>query len=199
MVEIVQKDAPVLRKSAEKVPVKEITSEQIKKIVADMKAALASQDDGVAIAAPQIGELLRIFVVSGKVTSLMEKGEEDLDKIKYPDMTFINPEIVKTSKRTIWADEGCLSVRFLYGKVKRSIKTTIRAYDEFGKITERGASGLLAQVFQHEMDHLRGVLFTDKAKEIEEIPPEKAIQNAKIPRPTGSHGLGKMQNDNVKS
>lgn len=75
MITIVQKDNKGLRKIAEAVPVKEITSPKIQKIIADMKVALASQDDGVAIAAPQIDVPLRIFVVSGKVTTLM-KGKK---------------------------------------------------------------------------------------------------------------------------
>ena len=67
--------------------------------------------------------------------------------------------------------EGCLSVRWLYGKTYRSKKAMIIAYDENGKRFQRGASGLLAQIFQHETDHLKGVLFTDHAKEIkEELP-----------------------------
>jgi peptide deformylase len=60
----------------------------------------------------------------------------------------------------------------LYGKVKRAEKATVVAYDEYGKKFTKGGSGLLAQIFQHETDHLDGVLFIDKAKFIEEIPPE---------------------------
>ena len=70
-------------------------------------------------------------------------------------------------------EEGCLSVRYLYGKIRRSKKITMKAYNENGKIFQRGASGLLAQIFQHENDHLDGKLFIDKAKDIEDLPPEK--------------------------
>jgi peptide deformylase len=69
-------------------------------------------------------------------------------------------------------EEGCLSVRYLYGKVRRSKKATIEAYNEHGKKFTAGASGILAQIFQHETDHLNGILFIDKAKQIEEILPE---------------------------
>ena len=86
-------------------------------------------------------------------------------------MTFINPELLKISKGKHWVEEGCLSVRYLYGKVERATKATIRAYGEDGKMFTRGGSGILAQIFQHEIDHLEGVLFTDKAKEIEDMPP----------------------------
>ena len=69
--------------------------------------------------------------------------------------------------------EGCLSVRWLYGKVSRAEKARVRAYDENGKIFEVGGSGLLAQVFQHETDHLNGILFSDTAVDLREMPPEK--------------------------
>jgi peptide deformylase len=111
----------------------------------------------VAIAAPQIGYSLRIFVISQKFTS---NGEY---------MVCINPKLTKLSKDKKEMDEGCLSVRSFYGKVPRSNKATIEAFDETGKKFIRGASGLISQVFQHEMDHLNGILFIDKAKEIEQI------------------------------
>ena len=129
-----------------------------------MKKALASQDDGVAIAAPQIAVPLRLFVVSGKITELIT-GKKTKDTV------FINPEIIKLSKDKKTMEEGCLSVRPYYGKTKRSTKATIRAYNEKGEIFEMGASGLMAQVFQHETDHLEGILFTDHATDVEIIPP----------------------------
>ncbi len=167
-VTIVQNGNPVLRELAQSVPVKDITSPKIRKIIADMKMALTSQKDGVAIAAPQIGLPLRIFVVSGMI---LKKVHED----KYPDgddMVYINPIITKLSKKKTELEEGCLSVRWLYGKIKRSAQATIEAYDEQGQKFTRGASGLLAQIFQHETDHLDGVLFIDKAYDVEEISPE---------------------------
>ena len=133
-----------------------------------MTEALESQGDGVAIAAPQIGESLRIFVVSGKELKNADKnykGSEDY-------LVFINPEIIKTSKEKQEVEEGCLSIRWKYGKVKRAKKVTLRAYDENGKVLERGASGLLSQIFQHEIDHLDGILFVDHATDIKDIPPE---------------------------
>jgi peptide deformylase len=170
MIPILQKDAPVLRKTATEVPASEIVSVHIQSIIERMKEALASQDDGIAIAAPQIGESLRIFVVSGKVLG------EATKKKNLPDMVFINPVITKLSKTKEKMSEGCLSVRYLYGNVVRSTKATVRAYDEKGEIFERGGSGLLAQVFQHEVDHLDGILFTDKATDIEDLPPEHLNQ-----------------------
>ncbi len=178
MVHIVQKEDLVLRKKAEEVPVKEISSPKIQKVIADMKKALVPHEDGVAIAAPQIGVLLRIFVVSGKVFDIEALKDDDEEsapskKKRHKDLVFINPHITKTSKQKVWMTEGCLSVRWLYGDVKRATKTEVRAYDERGKRFTRGASRLLSQVFQHEIDHLDGVLFIDKARHVEELPPEK--------------------------
>ncbi len=173
MVLIVQQGDPVLREMAQSVPVKDITGTKIKKILSDMKEALASQKDGVAIAAPQIGIPMRIFVVSGSVLKSIDKDKYSNGK----DLVFINPEITRLSKDKTTLEEGCLSVRWLYGKIKRSEKATVTAYDEEGKKFERGGSGLLAQIFQHETDHLDGILFTDKAYEIEEILPEEQLDN----------------------
>lgn len=178
MVKIVQNGEKVLRDRAKEVHLRDISGKKIRKVIADMKNALLKEYDGIAIAAPQIGESLRIFVVSGKAFALDKNPdinmEESGDKKKYPDVSFINPKIKKLSRNKPWEIEGCLSVRWLYGKVKRSEKATIEACDEHGKKFTRGASGLLAQIFQHETDHLDGVLFIDKAKDLENIPPETA-------------------------
>jgi peptide deformylase len=176
MNKILQKDAPVLREVSQKIPLDSITSPKIQKIIKEMEIALASQDDGVAIAAPQIGYALRMFLVSKKVGSIVKKETEENTK-KGKDVVYINPVIKKISKEKKIIEEGCLSVRHLYGKVKRSEKAIVEAYDEKGKKFTRGGSGLLAQIFQHEIDHLDGILFIDKAKFLEEIIPEKIKQN----------------------
>ncbi len=182
MKKILQKNDPVLRKISENVPLKDIKSPKIQKVLAEMKEALDSQDDGVAIAAPQIGYSLRIFLVSRKVSTIMDEEKENKteeenfskeEKKNNKDLVFINPVIKKISKEKMQVEEGCLSVRYLYGKVNRAIKVKVQAYDENGKKFERGGSGLLAQIFQHETDHLDGVLFIDKATDLEDLPPEK--------------------------
>jgi peptide deformylase len=172
MIEIVQKGESVLRGIALPVAPSDITSKRIQAIIADMKKAIAEQDDAVAIAAPQIGKSLRIFVVSGKVL-LKDYPEIEPTGDIPPDLVFINPVISKLSKEKKKVPEGCLSVRWLYGDVVRSTRATIKAYDETGREFSRGGSGLLAQIFQHEVDHLDGILFIDKAENIEDIPPEK--------------------------
>ncbi|SRR3989344_7111927 len=186
MVEILQKEAPMLRGVAEPVNSKDFGSPQLKKILADMQTALEKEEDGVAIAAPQIGIPLRIFIVSHRAFEFadeevthsiidkvqMEKSA-DHEKIKYADMVFINPVITKLSRKKKWVPEGCLSVRWLYGEVSRADKATVRAYDENGKVFTRGGSGLLAQIFQHETDHLNGVLFIDSARDVERVTREE--------------------------
>ena len=212
MKKIVQKGDPVLRNVAKEVPVGEITSEKIRKIIEEMNEALAQEKDGVGLAAPQIGYSLRIFILA---PNLFEKNKErqtpdpDIKGIKpfvssslgrseqselstrssfnrmtygslaeikkesgkEKNLVFINPEIIKLSKEKKKVDEGCLSVRPLFGKIERRVRAKVRAYDPSGQIFERGGSGLLAQIFQHEIDHLNGILFIDKATDIKEIPP----------------------------
>jgi len=187
MKKILQQKEKVLREIAREVPVSDIKTKKIQTILKEMSSALLSQDDGVAIAAPQIGYSLRIFVVSGKIFSddFVKSREERLlnennviksaeKKEKIKDLVFINPKISRLSRDKEWVPEGCLSVRWLYGNTFRSKKATVTAYDENGKKFVRGASGLLAQIFQHETDHLVGTLFIDHAKDIkEELPPNK--------------------------
>ncbi|MEX0924618.1 MAG: peptide deformylase [Candidatus Paceibacterota bacterium] len=173
-------EGTILRKRAKDIKESEIGSETLSNIIQKMKDVLALQDDGVAIAAPQIGESLRVFVVSGKVYDQLERSDQpELDRIdesrkkRSPDKTFINPEIIKTSKETLPLDEGCLSVRHYYGQVLRHSKVTVRALDEEGNAFTEGRSGLLAQIFQHETDHLNGVLFIDKAKKVDYRAPKE--------------------------
>ena len=168
MVKILQKESPLLRKTAEPVDLATINTPEFKKILADMHIAMQSQDDAVAVAAPQIGVLKRIFAVSGKIFDNFEQKTTP-----HPDLFFINPKIIKLSKDKKVMTEGCLSVRYLYGKIRRASRATIEAYNENGDKIERGASGLLAQIFQHETDHLNGVLFIDSAKDLQDIPPQK--------------------------
>ena len=176
MVTIVQKNNKILRQKAKPVSAKDFGTIAFKKVVRDMKKALGGEPDGVAIAAPQIGAPLRMFLVSNKV---FVSGEAPGDsKVISKDKLFVNPEIIKRSREKDFMEEGCLSVRYLYGRVSRSKKIRVRAFDEKGHKFELGGSGLLAQIFQHETDHLDGVLFTDKAKDVVELTPEKhAKQN----------------------
>lgn len=186
MVKIVQKEDPVLRDVADPINPKDFASPRLKKILSDMATALEKEEDGVAIAAPQIGVALRIFLVSHRAFEYKDEDEnnhiaQEIDggetqyneKTVHANMVFINPTITKLSRKKRWVPEGCLSVRWLYGEVLRSEKATVRAFDEEGKAFTYGGSGLLAQIFQHEADHLNGALFIDSARNVEKITAEE--------------------------
>lgn len=178
---IVQNGDPVLRQIAQPLPREEFGTKKLALILREMAIAVEECEDGVAIAAPQIGISLRIFIVSRRAFSVdedqKEKGKGGKNKKEKPvrtkDLICINPEITKLSKKRVVVPEGCLSVRYMYGNTLRSDKATIRAYDAQGKMFTYHGSGIVAQIFQHETDHLNGTLFIDHATDIEEIPPEK--------------------------
>ncbi|HVZ75906.1 MAG TPA: peptide deformylase [Candidatus Paceibacterota bacterium] len=157
---IVQIGDPVLRAVAKPLKLKDISARPTKSLIAKMKRALASEEYGVAIAAPQVGASLRLFVVAGKV---FKEDEDAKDEPTPSDRVYINPEITRRSKKQGEMAEGCLSVRGQYGTVMRHEKVTLKALDEGGKPILQHASGLLAHIFQHETDHLDGILYIDKA------------------------------------
>jgi len=175
-IEIIQEGNSILREISKEVPISNITKPKIKKILENMNSALNSQSDGVAIAAPQVGVSLRIFIISSKILDedfLYHKKtiKNEIYKKKYPpNLVFINPVIKKISKDKKLMDEGCLSVRPIYGQVRRATRTTIEAYNQNGKKFVMKGTGLMAHIFQHETDHLDGILFTDKAKHLREDP-----------------------------
>ncbi len=162
---------PVLREKAHEVPLSDIKSPRIRALIDDMKKLLSKEEYGVALAAPQVGESVRIFIVSGRALARDSRNGPDEPEKKeeapaVPDQVYINPEMTKLSRTRKQKHEGCLSIRGKWGEVPRAEKATVRAYDEHGMRFTRGASGFLAHVFQHEMDHLEGILYTDKAKKL---------------------------------
>ena len=175
MIKIVQREDSVLREKARALNVEEIKSDKIQKIISDMKIALSKESDGIALAAPQIGIPLQIFIISDELLALADKSYKKTGV----DLVFFNPKITKLSKDKVSVEEGCLSVRWLYGVTKRSTKASISYLDENGIKRERGGSGILAQTFQHECDHLNGILFTDIAQELWEMT-EEEIQEIKL-------------------
>ncbi|QQG42348.1 MAG: peptide deformylase [Candidatus Giovannonibacteria bacterium] len=173
-----QEENKILRKSADSVQSQNLP--EIKALIKKMAAAMFAEPDGIGIAAPQIGVSLRIFLVAKEaaVKNAEELHERIGDKNKKRNtehLVFINPVLKKFSSKKIRDVEGCLSVRGVYGEVPRAEQITIEYCDEFGKKRQRGASGLFARVLQHELDHLDGILFIDKAKNL------KRISNSQFP------------------
>ncbi len=170
---IVQEPNKALRSIAQEVPIADISSKRVQDTLTCMMNALHREPDGVAIAAPQIGASLRMFIVAGFVFDLKKKN---LGATKSSDRVFINPQIIKRSKETKWIPgEGCLSVRWIYGTAKRHKQVTVKACDETGKVFTMSGSGLLAQIFQHEIDHLEGILFIDHAKDIRHMDHQEIV------------------------
>ena len=147
-----KKTNKILRAQSEEVNVKDITGARIQKLIADMKATLARTPNGIGLAAPQIGKNLRVFVA--------------LPELELNQTVFINPVITKISSEAKPMEEGCLSVPEKYGKVGRAVSLKVEAYNERGRKFKMKAEGLIAQLVQHEIDHLDGKLFIDKATNI---------------------------------
>jgi peptide deformylase len=147
---IVKDPDPILRKISKPVP--KIT-ENIHKLLDDMRETMYDAG-GVGLAAPQIGILKRVIVV--------DPGEE---LGGYWEM--INPEIIASSGRQLGV-EGCLSIPGVNGEVYRYQKVTVKGLDRNGNELVVEAEDYLARIFQHEIDHLNGVLFTDIAETIYE-------------------------------
>ena len=160
MAKLVPQNHPVLHTTAVEVTPEEFSNGTVTKLIKDMRQALHGYSvDGftaVAIAAPQIGVGKRVFIIE----------DQSKDRDALPSFVAINPQIVKFSKKTHEVGEGCLSIPEYYGLVKRSTNVTLKAQDEQGNWFERGAGNLLAQIIQHEYDHLDGILFTDRATKV---------------------------------
>jgi peptide deformylase len=160
MAKLVPENHPALHTIAEEITADDFSNGTVTKILKDLREALKTYKvDGytaVAIAAPQIGVSKRMFLISDQST----------DRDALPTLVAINPQIVKFSKKTHDVGEGCLSIPEYYGIVRRSTNVTLRATDEHGNEYERGAGGLLAQIIQHEYDHLDGILFTERALKV---------------------------------
>jgi peptide deformylase len=167
MKEIVQDGAPVLREIAKPVPEELFGSKELSDLIADMAEALDPQLEGVALAAPQIGVSYRVFIVRKDRTLPLGEHPLEGEAAPAPEIeVYINPEIIKTSRKRKSSDEGCLSVHGVYGVTERHERATIRARRPDGSTFMRGGGGLLAQIFEHEIDHLNGILFIDHAEHL---------------------------------
>ena len=124
---------------------------------------------GVGLAAPQIGELLQLVVIE-------YNDDEDNPDAKPKRYVLANPQFTWYSDEKVTDLEGCLSVPGLTGTVERSEAISLKAQNRFGKPIKLSVDGWLARIFQHEIDHLNGVLYIDKAIEVHRPSPEEAEQ-----------------------
>jgi len=148
---------PVLRRKARKVTEFGL---DLQTLIDDMVATMR-EAPGVGLAAPQIDVSQRVIVV--------EFGEEEDEEAPLKLYTLVNPEISRASQETLVGTEGCLSIPGYAGEVERLESITIKAQNRHGQPVRVKAKGWLARIFQHEVDHLDGILFTDRAKEVYKV------------------------------
>ena len=152
ILKVLKSGNPLLRRKSK--PVGKI-DKKILSLISNMEETLATQKDpeGVGLAAPQVGKLLRIFISDETQSGVFG--------------VFINPEIVSTSKSTVKQNkktqtlEGCLSVPHYYGPLVRAKSVVLKFTDKTGKVHKEKFTGFAAQIVQHEVDHLNGILFID--------------------------------------
>lgn len=147
-------DDPILRKNSRKV---EAFDQRLEMLIDDMFDTMYDAN-GVGLAAVQVGVLKQVIVIDTG-----EEGEK---------LVLINPEIIATEGEQT-GGEGCLSIPGKNGIVTRPQKVTVRALDREGKVFEKTGEDLLARAFCHEIDHLSGVLYTDKAESVQQIMEEE--------------------------
>lgn len=164
--EIVTLPHPVLRRKAHKVTVfdKELQS-LIDDMIETMRAA-----PGVGLAAPQVGIDSRLIVV--------EFGDEEDEQAPKKLYALVNPEIVKFSSETETGVEACLSIPALAGEVERFQEIQVKGLNRHGKPVKVRAKGWLARIFQHEIDHLDGILYTDRATRVWQPKEEEELVSA---------------------
>lgn len=152
-----------LRRKTPEFDFSEISKKEMRETIKTMRAEMAKAL-GIGLSANQIGLNMRFFIA----------------KVENKQYAIFNPFITKISKETILMEEGCLSAPDVYGPVERPEKITLEGFDINAKKIKIKAWGLLARVFQHETDHLNGILFVDKAKSLRKYP--DAIEDSRESR-----------------
>ena len=145
---------PVLRRKAHKVTE---FGQEFQKLVEDMIETLRDAP-GVGLAAPQVGLSERLVVI--------EYGDDEDESVPKKLYVLVNPEIIATSEEMEDGPEGCLSVPELIGNVERYKEITVKGLNRYGKPAKWKVDGWTARIFQHEMDHLDGILFTDRTDDV---------------------------------
>lgn len=153
---------PILRQRAREV--EDFADPAFQKLIDDMIPTMYEKD-GIGLAAPQVNEGVRLIV-----TTPDPHNFEYFRKTMHEALILINPVITRHSFLKESGDEGCLSVPNLFGSVKRWKSVTVKYQDRNGEKKILKASGLQARVFQHEIDHIDGILFIDKADKVCKVP-----------------------------
>ena len=158
--EIITLENPILRRKAQAVT---DFGQDLQQLIDDMIETMRAAP-GVGLAAPQVSVPLRVIVVE-----FGDVEDEEAPKKLY---TVVNPEITRASSASILAPEGCLSVPEFLGDVERAETITVKGKNRRGQPLKIKAEGWLARIFQHEIDHINGVLFLDRAERIYRPEPE---------------------------
>src|SRR5574341_1716861 len=171
---IVTLPEPVLRRKARTVTT---FDKNLQTLIDDMIETMR-EAPGVGLAAPQVNISERLIVVEYAEEEDEEEGEGQPEKPKKL-FVMINPEIMKKSNETLMGVEGCLSIPNLVGDVERHAMIQVRGLNRHGKPMKVKEEGWLARIFQHEIDHLNGILFPDRAMRVwqpqEEVEPEQEV------------------------
>ena len=157
--EVLKNPNKELREKSRELSVEEILSDKIQTL-ADNMIQTTKDENGVGLAAPQVGEHVRVIVVE------TNKGLRP----------FFNPEITDYSRRLMISEEGCLSIPKVYGLVNRHRAVKVEALNREGNKVQLKASGFIGTIFQHEIDHLDGILFIDKAHVLKDTETGKEIK-----------------------
>ncbi len=152
--DIVTLPQAVLRQKAHKVT---DFGPELQALVTDMVETMR-QAPGVGLAAPQVDESIRLIVV--------EYGDDEDEKVPPKLYVVANPEITRASPETVIGTEGCLSIPGIQGEVERNSVITVKGLNRQGRPMTVKAQGWLARIFQHEIDHLDGILFVDRAQKL---------------------------------
>lgn len=189
--EVLTAEHPILRQKAKKV--KRVDA-SIQKLIDEMFDSMHAAR-GLGLAAPQIGVSLRVFVIEmpkDDTDETVEAQPREKRRVQYSGerIVFINPEIVTAEGEQV-GEEGCLSIPGYVGIVRRAQKVIVKGLNRNGKEIKLTGEDLLARAFQHEIDHLNGILFTDRIEKPEDL--YRLTENGRVPAFQGK--VARFQNE----
>lgn len=163
--DIVLDPAEILHKKAAELPIDKINTRPMQKFFKDMIETMYVKE-GVGLAAVQVGVASQVCTILKDYNSLNP----------HEDLVLVNGKYEKASRHQEWDEEGCLSVPGYFGKIKRYSEVNVTGFDHKGNKLKFKASGFFARIIQHEIDHLNGHLYIEKAKDIHKVTPQKKQQ-----------------------